>query len=132
MSLKNTIEKATQIVGSQSKLAEMIGESASHISAFKAGRRYCGYKKRAAIAAIAGENMARAMLEAIAEDLDDQVPHEAEAKAAFMAILRAFPVVTDEEFVAQTKNGPEGPSLKVAGGNGGIRTLDEALHPILP
>lgn len=132
MSLKNTIEKAAAIAGSQTALAELVGETPSHISAFKKGTRYCGYKKRAAIAAIAGENVARAMIEAIAEDLDDQVPHEAEAKAAFMAILRAFPIETDEEFIAQTKNGPEGPFLKVAGGNGGIRTLDEALHPILP
>lgn len=120
MSLKLTIEKASAIAGSQTKLAELIGEHPANVSGFKRGTRYCGYKKRAAIAAIAGENVARAMIEAIAEDLDDQVPHEAEAKAAFMAILRAFPIETDEEFIAQKKNGPEGPSLKVAGGNGEI------------
>ena len=64
--------------------------------------------------------------------MSDDVPHELEAKLAINAILNAFPPETDEEFAAETKNGPEGPFLKVAGGNGGIRTLDEALHPILP
>ena len=132
MSLKLTIEKASKIAGSQRKLAELIGESEQHVSAFKKGTRPCGLKKRAAIAAIAGENVVRTLLEAIAEDMSDDVPHELEAKLAINAILNAFPPETDEEFVAQKKNGPEGPSLKVAGGTGGIRTLDEALHPILP
>jgi DNA-binding transcriptional regulator YdaS (Cro superfamily) len=115
MSLKSTIDKAAQNAGSQAALAELIGETASHISAFKKGTRYCGYKKRAAIAAIAGENVARAMLEAITEDLSSEVPHEAEAKRALQAILTAFPPETD----AQTKNGPKkGPSKKATGGNG--------------
>lgn len=128
MSLRETIERAADVAGSQKNLAALIGEKDSHISAFKNGTRYCGYKKRAAIAAIAGENVARAMLEAIAEDLSEDVPYELEAKLAFEAILTAFPPETD----APTKNGPKKGPSKRTGGNGGIRTLDEALHPILP
>ena len=55
------------------------------------------------------------------------MPHELEAKLAINAILNAFPPETDEEFAAQTKNGPEGPFLKVAGGNGGFKT-DDSNH----
>jgi DNA-binding transcriptional regulator YdaS (Cro superfamily) len=91
MSFNSTIEKAISVAGNQANLAELIGETQSHISGFKNGKRACGFKKRAHIAAIASENPTRAVLETIVEELDDAIPHEAEAKKGILAMLKAFP-----------------------------------------
>ncbi|RUP25582.1 MAG: hypothetical protein EKK45_19250 [Curvibacter sp.] len=96
MEIKELIERAADKVGSQKALAELIGEIPTHLSAMKAGKRYCGYRKRAQMAALIGENPARTIIAAIAEELRDEVPHEAEAKKALSAILSAFPAETDE------------------------------------
>ena len=104
MNLKELIEKAAERAGSQKALADLIGELPTHLSAMKKGTRPCGLKKRAAIAEIAGENIARTLLEAIAEDMSEDVPREAEAKKALSAILSAFPAETDEPLeVAQDR-----------------------------
>ncbi len=96
MSLNDTIAKAAANAGSQKALAEMIGVSPQNLSDYKRGRP-CGYRKRAQIAAIAGESPLRALLEGISEEMRDDIPHEAEAKAAFRAMLDAFPPETDED-----------------------------------
>jgi transcriptional regulator with XRE-family HTH domain len=91
MSLNLTIEKAIRVAGNQEKLAAMIGVTQSNISGFKRGTRACGFKKRAQLAAIAGENAARTIIEGLAETLDENVPYEAEAKRSLLAMLAAFP-----------------------------------------
>jgi hypothetical protein len=95
MSLANSIAKAVQVVGTQKALAELIGETSAHISDFKRGRP-CGYKKHAQIAAIAGEDPLRILIQGFAESLDDAVPHEKGAKDMMLAILAALPPETDE------------------------------------
>lgn len=91
MSLKETIEKAVSIVGSQRELARQMGVSEQAISDYKRGTKPCGVKKRALLADIANENITRALLEAVEEQLQDTIPHEAEAKKSIAAILAAFP-----------------------------------------
>lgn len=90
MSLKELIRKATYNAGSQKALAEMIGVSAQNLSGFKRDRP-CGYKKRAQIAAIAGEDPVRILIEGFADELDEAIPHEAAARAGLKAMLDAFP-----------------------------------------
>lgn len=91
MSLKQSIEKAVEIAGSQRALAQKIGVTEQHLSSFKSGQRYCGYKKQAQIAAIAGEDPTRVILEAMAADLDDNDETQQGAKAMLQAMLDAFP-----------------------------------------
>jgi DNA-binding transcriptional regulator YdaS (Cro superfamily) len=92
MSISDTIEAATKAVGSQKALAALLGIPESHISGFKKGRP-CSYQKHAQIAAAAGleEEARRILIEGIADQLDEKIPHEAEAKAGFLAMLKAFP-----------------------------------------
>lgn len=92
MDIKETIEKAVLVVGSQREVARLIGEREQHISDFKRGRP-CSYQKHAQIAAIAGmeEEAKRIILQGMADQLSDEIPHEAEAKKGLLAILKAFP-----------------------------------------
>lgn len=92
MDIKETIERAVAVVGSQKALAELIGEAPAHISGFKNGRP-CGYQKHARIAAIAGleDRAIRILIEGIANSLDEKVAHEGKAKLALLAVLNAFP-----------------------------------------
>lgn len=92
MNISETIERAAKIVGSQKALAELLGEKESSLSAFKRGRP-CSYKKHAQIAAVAGmqEEARRILIQGMIDSLSDDVPHEAEAKAGFIAMLKAFP-----------------------------------------
>lgn len=91
MPLADTVTKAIKKAGTQQKLADLIGEDQSNISAFKRGTRACGTKKRAHLAAIAEEDAARLIIEGVIESLSDDTPHEAEAKKGLMAMLDAFP-----------------------------------------
>ena len=91
MSLAELIQKAVDVVGTQKALADMIGETSSHISAFKKGTRPCSLKKRAQIAEIAGVDITRALLEGAMEGLSDDIAREATAKKGILAILNAFP-----------------------------------------
>ena len=94
MEISKTIEKAVAVVGSQRELARLIGEREQHISDFKRGRP-CSYQKHAQIAAVAGleEEAKRILLQGMADQLNSDLPHEAEAKNALLAILKAFPKV---------------------------------------
>lgn len=92
MDLSQTIEKAVAVVGSQRKLAELVGVHEQNISGYKKGRP-CSYQMQAQIAAVAGlEDLAlRILIEGMADTLNDEVAHEAQAKAGLKAMLDAFP-----------------------------------------
>ena len=112
-SLKELIDQASSIAGSLRKLAGLLEMNPAHLSDMRNGKRPCNWRVRGGLRAITGEDPARAFMAAIAEDLAaSEKPDEKKAAESFAAILAAFPAST--------------------GGNGGIRTLDEALHPILP
>lgn len=93
MSIADTIAKAVEAVGSQSELAKRLGIPPTHLSAFKNGTRPYSYQKHAEIAAAAGmhEEARRIIVQGIADTLRDDVPHEAEAKKGFLAMLKALP-----------------------------------------
>jgi transcriptional regulator with XRE-family HTH domain len=93
MNVSDTIEKAIANGMSQRELARLTGESEQHISGFKKGTRPCSYQRHAQIAAAAGlqERATRILLEGMAESLDDNSPHEKQAKAGLLAMLQAFP-----------------------------------------
>nr|WP_315230994.1 helix-turn-helix transcriptional regulator [uncultured Albidiferax sp.] len=101
MSLKETIEKASLIAGSQTQLAKLIGVEPQNISDFKRGTRICGLKKRIQIAEIAGVDRLRTIFEYFEDSLDATDEYEAEAKKTIRAMLDAFPPETDE--VPETK-----------------------------
>lgn len=92
MTLTETIDKAVEKLGSQRALARLLGEREQHISNFKNGRP-CSYQKHAEIAAAAGleDEARRILLKGMADSLRDDVPHEAQAKAGLLAMLKAFP-----------------------------------------
>ena len=107
------IEKAAAIAGSQRKLAALLEIEHSNLVKMKNGERPANWRIRGGLRAVLGEDPARAFMAAMAEDLEKSgKADEKKAAESFKAILAAFPAD--------------------AGGNGGIRTLDEALHPILP
>lgn len=92
MNLSDTIEKAVAVVGSQRALAELLGVHQQNISGYKKGR-YCSYQMHAQIAAVAGlDDLAlRILIDGMANTLNDEVAHEAQAKAGLKAMLAAFP-----------------------------------------
>ena len=93
MSIADTISKAVKAVGTQHELAKRLGIPATHLSAFKNGTRPYSYQKHAQIAAAAGmeEEARRILLQGMADQLSEEIPHEAEAKKGLLAILKAFP-----------------------------------------
>lgn len=113
MNVKETIERAVAVVGSQKALAELIGEEPAHVSGFKNGRP-CGYQKHARIAAVAGmQDLAiRILIDGIAETLSDSVPHEAAAKQALKAILSAFPAEEPKIEAARGAKATTSPRLR--------------------
>ena len=132
MSLRETIEKASSIAGGQTALAELIGARQPHLSAFKAGTRVCGLKTRIKIAEIAGVDRVRTIFEYFVDSLDVDDEHEKAARDALMAILDAFPPETDEPPESRKPLKAQSLQGSGSGGIGEIRTLDKALHPILP
>lgn len=92
MDVANTINQAAKAFGSQKALAEALGEKESSLSAFKKGRPI-SYQKHAQIAATAGLNdlALRILIEGMANNLSDDLAHEAQAKAGLKAMLAAFP-----------------------------------------
>ena len=96
MSLNLTIEKAASIAGSQAKLAILLGEQRTHISNWKAGTRTCTIDKRIKLAQLAGFDPTRAVLEGLADQLDETDEWQKKAKETLTAILDAFPESTDE------------------------------------
>lgn len=87
MQLNLLIEKAATVAGSQRALAQMLGETATHISNWKAGTRKCTANDRAALAAIAGEDAARAAIEGVLEGIDVDTPKGLKAREALQEAL---------------------------------------------
>jgi DNA-binding transcriptional regulator YdaS (Cro superfamily) len=87
MQLNLLIEKAAAVAGSQRALAQMLGETATHISNWKAGTRKCTANDRAALAAIAGEDAARAAIEGVLDGIDLATPKGQKASEALHAAL---------------------------------------------
>lgn len=94
MSIKETIEKASANVGSQRKLAELLGIPEQTLSNLKKGRPF-SHQLHAQIAAAGGmeEEARRILLQGMADQLNESIPHEAEAKNGLLAILKAFPKI---------------------------------------
>ncbi len=92
MEIKETIEKAAKNVGSQRKLAELLGMPEQTLSNLKNGRSH-SFQMHAQIAAAGGmhEEARHILLQGMADQLNDSIPHEAEAKKGLQAILKAFP-----------------------------------------
>lgn len=121
--LNELIEQAALVAGSQKKLADLLEIAHPSLIQMKQGKRPANWRVRGGLRAILGEDPAAAFMAAMAEDLE-QSEKEDEKKAAegFRAILAAFD--------GHEKSPSEG--ALSAGGNGGIRTLDGAINPILP
>lgn len=96
MTLIFTIEKAAAIAGTQAKLAEMLGERQQHVSNWKAGTRTCTIDKRIKLAQIAGLDPTQAVIEGLADQLDEHDEWQQRAKQTLNAILNAFPEKTNE------------------------------------
>lgn len=112
------------IAGSLRKLAAMLDMQAPTLVQMKQGTRPANWRVRGGLRAILGEDPAHAFMAAMAEDLEQSdKPDEKKAAEGFKTMLAAFDA-------GKEKAPQEG--LNLVGGNGGIRTLDEALHPILP
>lgn len=106
------IEEAAAKVGSQNKLARILGIAGPNLTEMKQGKRPANWRIRGKLRAVLGEDPATAFVSAMAEDLarsDDE--EEKKAAIQLAAMVEAF---------------------AGAGGSGGIRTLDGAQHPILP
>lgn len=121
--LNELIEQAALVAGSQKKLADLLEIAHPSLIQMKQGKRPANWRVRGGLRAILGEDPAAAFMAAMAEDLE-QSEKEDEKKAAegFRAILAAFD---------RQEKSPLAGALS-AGGNGGIRTLDGAINPILP
>ena len=91
MPLNLSIEKASKIVGSQKKLAELLNEYPSHLSGMKIGQRPCPINTRVKIAEIAGEDPTRAIIEGLIAQLDQSVELQAGAARMLQSMLDAFP-----------------------------------------
>lgn len=93
MNVSETIEQAIANGMSQRDIARLTGESEQHISGFKKGTRPCSYQRHAQIAAAAGmqDRATRILIEGMAGTLNEESPHEKQAKAGLLAMLKAFP-----------------------------------------
>ena len=104
MSLKISIEKATEIAGSQRALAEAIGAQEQHVSNWKKGTRPCPIGQRMRIAHMAGEDPIRAALEGLIEQLDEEDELQADASKSLQAMLDAFPEQETEDMKVKTQS----------------------------
>lgn len=91
MPLNLTIEKAAAVVGSQTKLAEVLGVARPHISNWKKGTRACTIEKRIQLAEIAGDDPQRAIIEGLIAQLNPNVELQASAARTLQSMLDAFP-----------------------------------------
>ncbi|WP_243021374.1 helix-turn-helix domain-containing protein [Simplicispira sedimenti] len=91
MPLHLSIDKAANIVGSQTKLAQMLDIYPTHLSNMKAGTRPCTINTRVRIAEIAGDDPQRAIIEGLIAQLDKDDQRQAGAAAMLQSMLDAFP-----------------------------------------
>ena len=99
-------------VFSQRKLAQLLETTGPTLIQMKQGKRPANWRVRGKLRVILGEDPTRAFVAAMAEDL--AASENADEKKLQMVLRPCLQLF-----------------LRI-GGNGGIRTLDEALHPILP
>lgn len=92
LTLETLIEKASEVAGSQRKLAALLELNPSNLIEMKQGKRACNWRVRGKMRAILGEDPARAFIAAMKEDLEFS-ENEDEKKAAegLKAMLAAFP-----------------------------------------
>ena len=92
MTIKEMIENAASIAGSQRKLAEILEIDAASLIQMKQGKRPANWRVRGKLRAILGEDPAHAFMAAMAEDLE-QSENQDEKKAAesFKELLAAIP-----------------------------------------
>ena len=112
------ISQASEKLGSDNALAMRLGVPRQMISMWKNGARPCPPEDQARIAAVLGLDPVEALVGAVLER------HEGTPKGAALADLFC-------DWKSRKKKAPDNAGARF-GGNGGIRTLDEALHPILP
>ncbi|APW37524.1 hypothetical protein RD110_10265 [Rhodoferax koreense] len=105
MSLKLTIEKAVEVVGSQAELARMLDVAPQHISNYKTGKKICGLERRIQIAKIAGEDPRRAIVDYLADQLDESDDYKAEVKQQVIAIYESFDPKTKKPLQAESSQG---------------------------
>ncbi|MCS4508785.1 hypothetical protein [Xylophilus ampelinus] len=102
--LKELIDEASAIAGSQRKLAALLDLEPSNLVEMKKGRRPANWRVRGKLRAILGEEPARAFMEAMEEDLAVSTNvDELAAAASFRAMLGAFPVDQKTENPASPK-----------------------------
>ena len=110
--ISQLIERAAAIAGGQNQLARTIGEDPGALANMKKGKRPANWRVRGKLRVVLGEDPAHAFVAVMAEDLErSENADEKKAASDLKVMLAAFPH---------------------HGGDGGIRTLDEAQHPILP
>lgn len=92
MKIDELIEQASELVGSQRKLAALMETEPANLIQMKQGKRPANWRVRGKLRAILGEDPAHAFMAAMAEDLSTST-NEDEKKAAdgFEAMLAAFP-----------------------------------------
>lgn len=92
MDVKELIEAAAKVAGSQVKLAALLDMAAPTLIQMKNGTRPCNWRVRGKLRAVLGEDPTRAFISAMAEDLDgSENADEKKAAAGFKAMLAAFP-----------------------------------------
>uniref|UniRef100_A0AAU8BBJ8 Uncharacterized protein n=1 Tax=Dulem virus 61 TaxID=3145772 RepID=A0AAU8BBJ8_9VIRU len=91
--INQLIERASEVAGSQKKLAEIMGIDSPSLTQMKRGKRPANWRVRGKLRAILGEDPARAFMSTMAEELG-QSENEDEKKAALAlrAALDAFPI----------------------------------------
>jgi hypothetical protein len=70
MNTRELIERASQAVGSQRKLASMLETAPVNLIQMKQGTRPCNWKTRGKLRQILGEDPAQAFIAAVVEDLE--------------------------------------------------------------
>lgn len=81
------IEKGKSIYGSYGALANEVGVPASHVSMWKAGKRYCSPPDRAALATAVNEDPTAATIEAVIEGINLNSPQGKRATHALHLAL---------------------------------------------
>jgi DNA-binding transcriptional regulator YdaS (Cro superfamily) len=107
--ISELVEKAASRCGNYSKLARRIGVTPARVNDWKSKRVVCTPETAIELADIAGENG---------------------AVWALRAIIEKHRGTNNESQILRGILG--GVEFGIIGGNGGIRTLDGAQHPILP
>ena len=91
MPISELIDRATKVMGNQTRLAETIGMKQSDLSKVKRGERTISLERRIALAEIADYDPKVAAIEDIIERLDTSDPMQVELATQLQAVINAFP-----------------------------------------